>query len=236
MNDFIKHLIVKRCQNILRNLLKKKDKGVLVYVGAHRGSGLDRIAFEYEKCFVFEANPELIPLLKKKYSIFHQIEIVHGAVTSFDGTITLNVSSAGGSSSSLGKFKGDWPNASRHLVEMVKEVAVPAINLNNYIASKGVDRIDTYVSDIQGMDLEVLKTLKKLIDEKRIGTIISETAKDERGNIYEGLPDNSESGFKALLGENYYLAAKGWSFLKEGVFQEVPEDWWEMDCMWKLKK
>lgn len=84
-------------------------------------------------------------------------------------------------------------------------------------------------------DLTVLKTLKPLIEDKKIDRIQCETTKDEHKNIYGDLPNNSETGFKNLLGEHYNMCSKGWGVLKEGVFTEVPEDYWEMDCMWKTK-
>ncbi len=104
------------------------------------------------------------------------------------------------------------------------------ISLNILGLSKG-----TYLLKIQGMDLEVLKTLGPMIENRKIGRITSEIAKNEYGNVYKDLPDNSENGFNDFLGKNYECVAKGWGILKEGSFKEVPEEWWELDCMWKLK-
>jgi hypothetical protein len=73
------------------------------------------------------------------------------------------------------------------------------------------------------------------IKNKKIGSITCETAKDSHQNIYL-LGDNSESGYKKLLDENYYLAAKGWGILRDGEFLDVDKNWWELDCKWKLKK
>ncbi|MBA7588916.1 hypothetical protein ES708_30987 [subsurface metagenome] len=48
------------------------------------------------------------------------------------------------------------------------------------------------------MDLEVLKTLKSLIDKKMIGTITCEVTKNDKRNIYSDLHDNTENGFNKL--------------------------------------
>jgi len=86
------------------------------------------------------------------------------------------------------------------------------------------------------MDLEVLKTLSPMINQRKIGRITSEVAKNKYGNVYKDLPDNSEDGFNNYLANNYECIAKGWGKLKDGTFNEVPEHWWERDCRWQLRK
>lgn len=104
-----------------------------------------------------------------------------------------------------------------------------------FLQKNQIDFIDDYMSDIQGMDLEVLKTMKHMIDQREICTITCEVTKDDKCNIYKDLPDNSESGFADLLNENYALIARGYGALKDNKFENIPEDAWEMDCKWKLK-
>ncbi|TRX41252.1 FkbM family methyltransferase [Flavobacterium restrictum] len=207
-----------------------KEKQVLVYLGVHTGAGLDELIQSYAVCYGFEANPELYHLLLKKYKKYNNIHIINAAVTDYNGVVSFNISSNNGASSSVGAFKAGWNDS----IKMVRTIKVPAIRLSDFLNEKSINFIDTYCSDIQGNDLTVLKTLESLIRAKKIGSISCETSKDKYENIYE-LGDNSESGFKALLGENYYLAAKGWGILKDGEFVEVDDNWWEMDCKWNLK-
>lgn len=68
-----------------------------------------------------------------------------------------------------------------------------------------------------------------------IGTITCEVTKNERGNIYYDLPDNSEKGFEDLLKANYELIAKGWGYLKDHKFDKIPDNVWEFDCRWRSK-
>jgi FkbM family methyltransferase len=209
----------------------KKEHNVLIYLGVHRGKGFDELIGFHKVCYGFEANPELYKHLVKRYRFYNNVHIIHAAVTDYNGMITFNISSNNGASSSIGEFKKGWNDA----IKMVQSVEVPAIKLSDFLKDKNIDFIDTYCSDIQGNDLTVLKTLASWIKNKKIGNITCETSKDSHQNIYE-LGDNSESGFRTLLNENYYLAAKGWGVLQDGEFSEVDKDWWEMDCKWKLKE
>lgn len=212
----------------------RKPQGILFFVGMDP-NGVFRLMHQgYKECYGFEANPERFEKLKKKFGKNPHIHLIHAAVAQYNGEIELNISSNNnGASSSLGKFKKNWNGTIRgRKIEMVKSVIVPCINLHDFCRENNISYITDYLSDIQGMDLEVLKTLKPMITSKSIGTITCEVAKNERKNIYSGLPDNSENGFRELLEPGYTLVAKGWSILRDGRFDKIPEDAWEMDCKW----
>jgi len=207
---------------------------VLVYVGLHRGESLNLIFLNYRTCYCFEANPDLFPDLQKRYGKFPHVKLFNVAVTNYDGEIEFNISNNDGASSSVGEFRRDFLSSQADQLSMVQKIKVPCINLYNFLRKEGILFIDDYISDIQGMDLTVLKSLKPLIDTGRIGSISCEVAKDEKMNIYN-LPDNSETGFQSILHDNYVMVAKGWGLLTENGFAEVKANWWEMDCKWKLK-
>lgn len=208
----------------------KKDKSNLVYIGLFQGASFGGLIHSYKFCYGFEANPVLYKIQKRKYKYYKNVHIIHAAVTDYNGIIKFNVSDNNGASSSIGEFKQEYPGN----IKMVNTIDVPAILLADFLKVKKIDLIDGYYSDIQGNDLNVLKTLSSFIKNKQILNITCETTKDKYNNIYN-LGDNSESGFKELLEENYYMAAKGWEVLEDGKFIDVKEDWWEMDCRWKLK-
>jgi FkbM family methyltransferase len=209
----------------------KKDKKILVYLGLFHGSSFSRLIHSYETCYGFEANPELYRALKNKFILYKNVHIIHAAVTDYNGTIKFNLSDNKGASSSIGTIKENFPGN----IKMVNTIEVPALLLSDFLKGKNIDFIDLYCSDIQGNDLNVLKTLSTYIKNKMIGSISCETSKNEYENIYN-LGDNSESGFKELLDENYYLVAKGWENLEDGKYNDVNEEWWEMDCKWNLKE
>lgn len=214
----------------------KKTKGTLVYVGMHRGANFSAIFRKYERCYGFEANPKMFNLLKKRFGRFKRVQIYNAAAGKKNGEIDFHISSNDGLSSSVGEFDENWDVYKAGKARMVEKIRTPSINLYDFFKSEAIDYIDDYVSDIQGLDLEVLKTLKPFIDAKKIGTITCEVAKNERGNVYKNLRDNSEAGFEKLLGANYECVAKGWGLLRDGDFSGTPHDWWEMDCKWVVKK
>ena len=215
------------------------DKNILFLVGADPGGELNILYPGYRKCYVFEANPDRYRKLNNKFSEHRHIHLYNVAVADYDGEIEFNISSNNnGASSSVGNFNEKWRQgnvSASNDIAMIKTIKVPCINLLNFCKENGIDYIDDYISDIQGMDLQVLKTLKPMIDKKRIGTIKCEVTKDKFKNIYYDLPDNSETGYVNLVGENYELVAKGYGLLKNCQFDRIPEKAWEMDCKWKVK-
>lgn len=198
----------------------------------HKGKAFEIIFRHYKTCYGFEANPELYKQLQKKYKKYPNVHLINAAVNTNNGMTTFNISSNNGESSSIGLFKEELGEE----IKMIKKIQVPSINLYDFIKKEGISFIDSYISDIQGADLKVLKTLQPLIDNSLIGEITSEVTKDKYGNMYKNISDNSEKGFRQLLGINYQLVATGWGMLKNGVYEKVPDDWWEMDCKWILKK
>lgn len=213
-----------------------RKKGVLVYIGVHKGYSFSKIFRGYRTCYGFEANPEVFRELEQKFRKYRHVHLQHAAVADFNGEIPFSISNNEGESSSIGSFDEDWENYRSGLIRMVRTIRVPSINLLSYCKDHGIDYIDDYISDIQGMDLQVLKTMRPFIEDGKIGTITCETTKDSRRNIYKDLPDNSENGFRELLNRNYELVARGSGRLKDGVFSDVPGDWWEMDCKWRVKQ
>jgi FkbM family methyltransferase len=212
----------------------RRRRGTLVYIGVHRGGSFDQIFRKYAMCHAFEPNPDLFAKLVRKYGHQSNVRLINAAVAQQNGEVTLNISSNDAASSSLGNFDERY-DGYRSGIRMVTQVKVRSVNLLDYCRAEGIDHIDDYVSDIQGMDLTVLKTLKPLIEARKISTITCEVAKDARRNLYSDLPDNGESGFAELLKDNYQLVATGWGALDDGHFDVVPDSWWEMDQKWRLK-
>jgi len=210
-------------------------KGVLIFIGMDPNGEFDILYPGYKACYGFEANPERYKKLLKKYSHRGNIKLLNCAIANYDGEIEFNISSNNdGASSSIGTFDEKWQQNTN--IEMIKKIKVPCINMLNFLKKNNITHIDNYVSDIQGMDLEVLKTLRPMIENRQIGSIKCEVTKDAYSNIYRDLPDNSESGFGELLNDKYELVAKGRGILIDYKFDKIPEEVWEMDCKWVLKK
>ena len=175
----------------------------LVYVGANTGFSLWELFGEFDSVYVFEPDPEMYDQLKRRYRNFEWVTLVNAACSDKKGKSNFYVTK-NRVASSLG-------NPSDKFVEgykrhdsgstVIKEIEVDTINLGEYLSEQGVEFIDLYFSDCQGSDLNVLKTMKAFIDEKKIGEMYIETHGDGT-QIYMGL-DNQLSGFKKLLDENY---------------------------------
>ena len=116
---------------------------------------------------------------------------------------------------------------------MIKKIQVSGINLNNFLENLGVNYIDEYISDIEGMDFAVLRTLSPFLNTKKIKFITCEVALDGQESPFLNIPTNFMSDFEKLLAGNYVLVSKGWGYLKEGQYNPVPKEYRFMDCMWK---
>lgn len=210
-------------------------RDILIFIGMDPSGEFGILYPGYKMCYGFEANPDRFEKLMKKYSHHENIRLFNCAVADFDGDIEFNISSNNdGASSSVGSFNKEWQEKTD--IEMIKRIKVPCINLLNFLKKNNITFIDDYISDIQGMDLEVLKTLRPMIENRQIGNIKCEVTKDAHKNIYQDLPDNSESGFRELLEGNYELVAKGQGLLIDYKFDKIPKEAWEMDCKWCLKE
>ena len=210
-------------------ILNKKKQGVLVYVGMNVGEEFGQLFYKFERCIGFEANPENYKKLLSKFKHHDNVEIYNYAACEKDGPVEFNISDNGnnGASSSIGLF-----HQSRG-IGVDRKIQVRGINLNNFLVNIGVDYIDEYISDIEGMDLTVLSTLSPFLNTKKIKFITCEVALDGQESPFLNIPTNFMSDYEALLESNYKLVSKGWGYLKEGEFNTVPEGYRFMDCKWK---
>lgn len=207
---------------------------VLVYLGVNWGGSLDKIFLDYEKCYCFEANPELYAYLKRKYQHFSHVKLFNYAVSDKDGESTFYVTSQQAQCSSLSKLSQN-SSATPLGIQIEKEITVPTINLYNFLKKENVERITCYISDIQGHDLAVLKTMKSYIEKKKIQKINCEVHASGRELNYVDAPFNNETGYEELLSGNYRLVAAGWGLLEEGEFMELPEEARQLDQLWIAK-
>lgn len=172
----------------------------LVYVGANTGYTLWSLFDKFDSVYAFEPDPEIFSELERKYRQFEWVTLINAACSIEDGEATFYVT-GNRVASSLGDGSEAFKNHYGHSAEIIKEITVKTINLSNYLKEQGVDFIDLYFSDAQGSDLNILKTMKNYIDNKKIGEMFIETHGDG-SQIYCGLVNNY-SGFKELLSDNY---------------------------------
>ena len=205
----------------------------LVYVGANTGDSLWHIFNQYDNVYAFEPDPEIFEVLNKKFGQFEWVTLVNAACGQEKGTakfyVTPNRVSSSMSIVSTSTHDEDHPQ------RKYREIEVDVINLYEYLIGEGVDYIDYYVSDAQGSDLNILKTITNFVNEKKINQLYIET----HGNglyLYDGL-NNQFDEFKELLSENYdfeyaSLGRLGGKIVSE---QDIPEGEYEWDSAWKVK-
>ena len=80
----------------LRAITLERSKGVLLYVGLHKGREFDQIFRSYRECYGFEANPEIFEFLVQKYKDHPSVKLFNYAAAATSGFVTLNISSNNG--------------------------------------------------------------------------------------------------------------------------------------------
>lgn len=216
------------------------NQKILIYLGLNYGESLMTIYSQYDKCIGFEANPNLIGLLRDKFKNCPNVEIINGAVCDSNQNQILNICVNVGhenheknQTSSLG-YPSDYSKIHQdgNNITLVDKIEVPGIYLPDFLVDRGITEIDTYISDIQGMDFTVLTTLKDFIDQKRILNIQTEASCDYmEGELYDGIPSNNEKLFYNLLSEKYELVGKS-----NGKYDENDKSRWiNRDLFFKVK-
>ena len=148
----------------------------------------------------------------------------------------------------LTKFNINGIRASSSLATINEEgyspdevIEVPVRNQYEFLVTERSDivGIDHYVSDLQGFDLLVLKTMAPFINARLISNIQAETYNDRAPDTYKDV-DNNLSSFRDYLSRNYNLVKIFGDYDPETKqFEEftdpVREDLKEFDCLWTLK-
>lgn len=209
-------------------LFNRKQQKVLIYCGVHDCEALNGLIGKFDVVYGFDANIHKIENAKEKYKDRENVHFFHGALTDKDGDeIEFKITKNWDASSSIGTLNPDFPSYADPKSPLhdtpVESVKVKTISLINFCKKHNIKFIDTLITDLQGMDFTVLKTMQPMIESGRIGHIRCEVEKDEKPQIYEGLPPNKRSQFDELL-KNY-----------EVTKVEGEEEWWECDMEWKLK-
>ena len=151
---------------ILKILFKSflKRKGILVYLGINTGESFDRIYYKYKRVIGFEPNPENFYKLKK-YNSIDGVTIYPYAVSDVEGEYDFYLpnNKNNDASASLSDFSD-----ARKWVNSVDTIKVKTVVLSKILKENNIKFIDKYISDIEGYDFTVLKTIEFMIKEKKI--------------------------------------------------------------------
>jgi FkbM family methyltransferase len=198
----------------LKNKLLKHENIVIFDVGANLGTYSDKVQkiFSNKKVFLhlFEPNKYLIKNLSSKFS-GHSINEV--AISDFNSESDLYINSISSQSSLI--------EDNSFIGEEVEKIIVNTIRLDKYIVEKQIEKINLLKLDVEGYELNSLKSLGEYLNQENIEIIKVEIhfqKGDNFGSINEILNKNGFylDGFtntKYLKGEilfvDAYYSAKG---------------------------
>lgn len=236
------HRMTTTCETTEHTEPTYTGRRVLLYLGGADGHGVDNLLMQnnyhsFTEVHVFEAQKESYEKLRERYKLIPQIVVNYGAVVPRQvikgEMVDFHVCAANGSSSLGSSFDSTWEGQ----FVMKERRQVPAINVLQYCMEHGIETVDTYLSDLQGIDLEVLSTMAPMIQTGKIRQIQCEVAKNGKRNIYADLPSNEQHRFDALLGQKYRQSSIGWvsGLLPPDFNVAIPVSWWEFDCLWVRK-
>ena len=210
---------------------------ILIYIGLNNGVGfLNIIENEnFDKCYGFEPIPHLYEKVKNEHINNPKVEIINAAVVETEGEYDFYVSKFHniiGDSSSLFEITEEYREVTGNDIRTYEKIKVKGINLKKFFEEKKITNIKTYVSDAEGMDYTILKSISSFLNEKRIEFIQVESICDYVINeVRENQPTNYEKDFVNLLSNNYELYKK-----QEGNYnQKSPNYWVNRDLYFKLK-
>lgn len=174
-----------------------------VCVGPNRGDReMVKLMYGHDRFYMFEPLPEAAKWLRDSNrhaaQWFHVVEAACGV---HSGRATMNIYNTDGVSSSLGvcteQAKERYSNVN---LECQGQIGVDVVNLGDWLAKNGIDRIETLLIDAQGMDLAILGTIRHYLVDRRIKRIVHE-CDGEGFRHYDGLPDNSLAGSIAFFAD-----------------------------------
>ena len=137
----------------------------MIYAGVNKGEGFFPRVKDFDRSIGFEANPGLCKILQETVNRreLRNIEIINAALCNFDGEIKFNMND-NDYTSSIGTINNDIHSS----ITTVRTIKVRAMNLYNFLIERDIDHIDFYLSDLQGMDLIILRTLQPFLNAKKI--------------------------------------------------------------------
>jgi len=208
---------------------KKADVHSILELGSRDCIDALRLS-EYYKChvFAFECNPEAINACKKNIQDNPNVTLIPFAVWNkadvisfFPMVETQGIFYNPGASSCFPVSRDG-----HHKTYVQKEITVPAIRLDVWLQSQGIDSIDMLCMDVQGAALQVLEGMGSYLD--HVKYIITEL---EHTKIYLGEALFAEvEQFLAAQGFKMYLGRVN-SFFGDYLFvrKDIIRSWWGPD-------
>lgn len=142
-------------------------------VGANEGQTTQELAkfFPFSTIYAFEPHPEAFPKLKARTGRLPNVRPMPVAVGERMGTARLRI----GADSKISSLAADAPYHARVLGEVEwRELEVPVTTVDTVAKEQKLTRIDLLKTDVEGLDLEVLKGAAGLLEQRRVHFIYCE--------------------------------------------------------------
>lgn len=132
-------------------------------IGANIGRFTEVNLTKYKNCefIVVEANPNLIPILEKKFESNKNIKILNLCVSELDGYVDFYISESD-PISTISTASKEWINESRfNNTKYNSPIKVKSISIDSMISEYGVSNYTKI--DVEGYEYEIIKGIKKNI-------------------------------------------------------------------------
>lgn len=142
------------------------EPDVILDIGSYDAGDAIRFKarFPNARVITFEADPRLYGNICK-YKDQYGIEAFHGAVCDHDGTasfflaevVAKNVENSAGGQGSLRKHTDSYKKTFGHIRQSEVPTTVPAVTLETWCRTHGVDRVNFVHIDVEGAETDVLR-------------------------------------------------------------------------------
>jgi FkbM family methyltransferase len=185
----------------------------IAVVGPNKGDAdLQAVCDLHQEMFLFEPMPDAAEWLVRN-NADSAIHVIQAACGVSAGHSKMNVYN-NGLSTSFGVCTVQAAECySGHDLTLQGVIDVNVVNLYEYFTQRGIDGLETLLTDAQGMDLTILKTVTPWLQQGKLRTIICE-ADQEGFSHYDGLPPNNTSDFHAFMSQFPKYVFQGYTAAK----------------------
>lgn len=194
----------------------------LLYLGVFHGNGAMPYVRNHDESILVEPNPEHATLLRQRFADRPGVEIVEAAVGPAPGEMMLHLYGPHGGSASVLQLTREAA-AAYHLDLGAPAVRVRSIRIDEELRRRGVEELETIVTDLQGMDLTALEQLRPWL-ERGVHHVQCEV--DALGfRCYQSERGNSIEDF-----DRYFAS------LSPPYCRVTEVNGSHIDCVWELKE
>lgn len=153
---------------IVADLIGRPDP-VVVDGGAHLGDMVEKFGalLPQAEFHCFEPDPELGRTLSGKYAGNRNVHVVQAALGEKSGKASFNINASRPTNSLLDASDDLQPDLKK-LCDRVRQVDVEVTTIDQYCASRSLERVDVIKLDLQGYDYLALKGAGRTLETARV--------------------------------------------------------------------